>query len=171
MRLVFVRHWLAAGLVLTTLTVSTPAQTPDRFQSAPGPAAPQPRPHVPLPPEPVPIPSTENYQGTWAGSYTCGPTPNGNAGFVHQMQATVRANQVELNWGIPGAIGSQHSVGTVDANGSVRLVGEGISGIPGKGYGTHYVIELSGRFDGQRFSGHGTHGERSCELVFTRTNR
>jgi hypothetical protein len=149
------------------------AQTPDPFQSAPGPAAPQakPRPRVSQPPEPASIPSTQNYEGTWAGPFTCGPMPDGHAGFVHQMQATVRANQMELNWGIPGAIGSQHSAGTVDGNGSVRLVGEGISGIPGKGYGSHYVIELSGQFDGPRFSGHGTHGERSCELVFTRTNQ
>jgi hypothetical protein len=170
----------ASILMLVLLTGPAFAQS-DPFQSNPGPAAPAaPKPAVRAirpPPEPIPVVvpqpppappiSVKNLDGTWIGTFTCGPTSRGDPGFVHAKQATVHEGHMELVSG-QGNPGSFHVSGTVGTTGAVMLTGEGIAMSPAV-RGKPFTILLNGSFESAAsFKAHGLVGDRTCDLVLSR---
>jgi hypothetical protein len=163
-------------LVMAILTARAFAQS-DPFQSNPGPAAPaasKPALHLPPEREPVvvapqpPPAAVSNFDGNWAGTYTCGPTLRGDASFVQTVLATVREGHMELVRGQQGNPASFHIDGLVGTSGAVKLLGEGISNLPGVPHNP-FAIVLDGSFEaGGSFRAHGLHGKRTCDLVLGR---
>jgi uncharacterized caspase-like protein len=134
---------------------------------APPPAEPKPVVVAPQSP-PAPPVSAETFDGKWAGTYTCGPTRRGDAGFVQPILATVHNGNMEIAVGRPGNPGSHHMAGAVAKNGAVKLVGEGVSNLPGTS-GYQYAIVLNGSFEAGIFKAHGLHGNRTCDLQLSRS--
>jgi hypothetical protein len=171
----------ASILTLVLLTGPAFAQS-DPFQSNPGPAAPAaPKPAVrairpPPEPEPVVVPqpppappiSVKNFDGTWIGTFTCGPMPRGDPGFVHAKQATVHEGRMEIFSGLQGQPGSLHLNGTIGTTGALTLTGDGIASIPGA-RGAPFAVLLNGSFESAAsFKAHGLEGARTCDLVLSR---
>lgn len=177
------RGRMAAVLMMALLTEPAYGES-DPFQSNPGPA-PQLAPAAPKPalrairppPEPEPVIAApqpppapvSTFDGTWAGTSTCGPTGSGEPGFVRAMVATVHEGHMELVVGRQGDPGGQHMAGLVERNGVIKLIGDGVSAVP-RHRGERYAIVLDGSFEaGRTFRAHGQQGGRTCDLVLGRS--
>jgi hypothetical protein len=81
------------------------------------------------------------------------------------MLTAVHEGHIELSFGRgdPG----YHLAGIIQGDGTVKLLGEGVSNLPGFS-GKHYAIILDGEFKGETLRAHGRHGERTCDLVLNR---
>jgi hypothetical protein len=74
---------------------------------------------------------------------------------------------MEMAVGRQGNPGWHHMAGAVAKNGAVKLVGEGISNLPGAS-GNEFAIALNGSFEAGTFRAHGLHGNRTCDLELSR---
>jgi hypothetical protein len=135
-------------------------RAPPPLEAKPAIVAPQ------LPPA-TPIPAG-TFDGKWLGTYTCGPTRRGDAGFTQPILATVRDGNMEMSVGRQGNPGWHHMAGAVAKNGTIRLVGEGVSNLPGAS-GNQFAIVLNGSFEAGNFKAHGVHGNRTCDLQLSRS--
>lgn len=192
----FGRAFIAVALAFIAATPVL-AQSPDLFQSNPGPApapavqAPRPRP-APRPaprmaperveppraapmvmPAPPPNPA-QRFDGFWSGTYNCGQggPRSGLQSFQTQKTAEIKNGRFELISGVArGTPGSWSLTGTVSPDGSIELSGDSFSsGIPGTPpAGQHNQHRFSGRIQGEQFAATDlAHSDRGCQLTLTR---
>jgi adenylate cyclase len=112
------------------------------------------------------LPPAARYDGDWHGEFKCGPSKL-NPPFNVQRRLSVKNGVAIFERGNPNTPGWSRSVGNVGADGGVRLIGEGISGLTNEN-AQRFDISITGRFDKQRFSADGKFGARQCTLELTR---
>lgn len=107
------------------------------------------------PPAPAPV--------KWAGTFACGstgPVPPG----TFQAAVTSVGDAYSLAMGKAGQPGSLQMKGTRQSNGTLRLSGNGITGLAHV-KGQTYSAALEGKFSDGRYEGRGKMGDRDCALT------
>jgi hypothetical protein len=102
------------------------------------------------------------YDGAWVATQKCSAVGR-NLPFTRTANIIVQGGEFAYERGVPGEPGFNAARGRVAADGTLVMIGNGIS--PGQtSYGRRFDIRYEGRWTGDRFVLHGAFGARSCEV-------
>lgn len=104
--------------------------------------------------------------GPWTASLACAAQ---ESSAPTSFPAAIAANgrDFELSYGKPGEPGHAKMNGRREADGRLRLTGNGISGMK-EFFGKPYTLEFDGKFSGERYTSRGKAGSRDCVLSIAR---
>ena len=106
------------------------------------------------------------YDGAWIVTQKCSAVGR-DPPFTRTANVIVQGGEFVVERGVPGEPGFSAARGRVAADGTLVMIGNGIS--PGQtSYGRRFDIRYEGRWTGDRFVLRGTFGARSCEVEIAR---